>query len=72
MREGAFESYPLHQYFLPFPGLLELRYCGEMSELAEGARLEIACATKKWHRGFESLSLRHFVGCSLRSSIPVT
>gem|GEM_PF-3223435 len=32
---------------------------GEMSELAEGARLEIACATKKWHRGFESLSLRH-------------
>ncbi|VBB41443.1 hypothetical protein TRIP_B110008 [uncultured Desulfatiglans sp.] len=31
-----------------------------MSELAEGARLEIACATIKWHRGFESLSLRHF------------
>jgi hypothetical protein len=32
---------------------------GEMSELAEGARLEIACAATKWHRGFESLSLRH-------------
>ena len=30
-----------------------------MSELAEGARLEIACAAIKWHRGFESLSLRH-------------
>ena len=32
---------------------------GEMSELAEGARLEIACTTTKWYRGFESLSLRH-------------
>ncbi len=31
-----------------------------MSELAEGARLEIACTTIKWYRGFESLSLRHF------------
>ena len=32
---------------------------GEMSELAEGARLEIACTATKWYRGFESLSLRH-------------
>jgi hypothetical protein len=31
---------------------------GEMSELAEGARLEIVCAVTR-HRGFESLSLRH-------------
>ena len=32
--------------------------CGEMAELAEGARLEIVCASKAY-RGFESLSLRH-------------
>jgi hypothetical protein len=29
-----------------------------MSELAEGARLEIACTAKRRYRGFESLSLR--------------
>ena len=33
---------------------------GEMSELAEGARLEIACTATRRYRGFESLSLRHF------------
>jgi hypothetical protein len=38
--------------------LTKLR-CGEMSELAEGARLEIACTAKRRYRGFESLSLRH-------------
>ena len=36
---------------------------GEMSEPVEGARLEIACTATKWYRGFESLSLRHFL-CS--------
>ncbi len=34
---------------------------GEMSELAEGARLEIVCTPTKVYRGFESPSLRHFV-----------
>ncbi len=33
--------------------------CGEMSELAEGARLEIVY-TPKGYPGFKSLSLRHF------------
>jgi hypothetical protein len=37
------------------------RYFGEMSELAEGARLEIACTAKRRYRGFESLSLRHIL-----------
>ena len=37
-----------------------------MSELAEGARLEIACAAIKWHRGFESLSLRHSISSAVR------
>jgi hypothetical protein len=32
-----------------------------MSELAEGARLEIACTAKRRYRGFESLSLRQIL-----------
>ena len=39
---------------------------GEMSELAEGARLEIVCAPKAY-LGFESPSLRHlFTQCATR------
>lgn len=37
---------------------MRLSRCGEMTELAEGARLEIVCAPKAY-LGFESLSLRH-------------
>ena len=33
---------------------------GEMTELAEGARLEIVCAPKEY-LGFESLSLRQII-----------
>ena len=39
---------------------VEQTLCGEMSELAEGARLEIVYAPKAYP-GFESLPLRHFL-----------
>jgi hypothetical protein len=53
-RDRGFESHPLRHYFRPFERLdrngalmaqrrMPLLKCGEMSELAEGARLEIVC-----------------------------
>ena len=42
-----------------------------MSELAEGARLEIVCTPKKVYRGFESLSLRHLYFHRPRLKSPV-
>ncbi len=55
LREGhlGFESLSLLHIFRGSP-------CGEVSELAEGARLEIVCGGTNRHRGFESLPLRHF------------
>jgi hypothetical protein len=48
---------------------LRTEYRGEMTELVEGARLEIVC-TPKGYRGFESHSLRHVSG--RRASGPST
>ena len=52
-RDRGFESHPLRHFSAPkcskalMPGDCRLHFsirCGEMSELAEGARLEIVCA----------------------------
>ncbi len=39
---------------------MQVEIHGEVSELAEGARLEIVCAER--YPGFESLPLRHYNG----------
>ncbi|MDK2879476.1 MAG: hypothetical protein PWR06_2192, partial [Thermoanaerobacteraceae bacterium] len=43
---------------------------GEMAELVEGARLEIAYTDKNPYRGFESLSLRHFYILKQKKILP--
>ena len=58
--KNRFSGYPVSSssVFLPDNRKLRNRSSGEMSELAEGARLEIVWPPKA-SRGFESPSLRH-------------
>ena len=50
-RDRGFKSHPLRQKIASKSLILATNIFGEMSELAEGARLEIVCAVKSGTEG---------------------